>query len=449
MPDILLVDPPCTSRLWEPHSEHLGIGYLAAELRNAGYKVEIMDAGLLRWSLKKTCREILKRNPKILGISVVQPAVKNTLYIGKFLRKNGLKSHICLGGHFPTLKTRELLEKATFVDSIVYGEGDITFPELVKTIFEKGNFENLKGVAWKTEGKIKINPPQPLVENLDDLPFPARDTLPVVLRWGRNAMMITSKGCYGNCIFCGPRAFYHRSPGKKWRGRSAENVAEELEFLYKNWKTEVVDFLDDNFFGPGEKGKERAEEIARLIIKKKLPVKFSIECRVDNVEKKLFSFLKKAGLYEVRLGVESGVQKILDRYGKGVTVEDNRRAIKILQECDIDCRIGFIPADPWMSFEEFLENGQFLREIGSPTAFNITRLSVVAGTPLEDILRSEGKLIERSFYDFDYHFSDKKVKMIYGIYRTGQILQNLYHRIINKIKITTSDLKAKLNFSEY
>ncbi|MCD6407326.1 B12-binding domain-containing radical SAM protein [Candidatus Aerophobetes bacterium] len=441
---ILLVDPPCTSRVWEPHSEHLGIGYLASELREEGFDAEIMDAGLLRWSPTRTCREILKRKPDILGISVVQPAVKNTFFIVKFLREKGLKSHICLGGHFVTLKTEAVLQNFPSVDSVVYGEGDITFPLLVKKISNNEDWKCIEGIGYREEGRVVINPPRPLVENLDGLPFPARDTLPLVLRWGRNPIVITSKGCYGKCIFCGPRAFYEKSPGRKWRGRSAENVLEELEYLYKKWEVEVVDFLDDNFFGPGEKGKKRAEDIAKGLIKRKIPVKFSIECRVDNVERELFSLLKKAGLYEVRLGVESGVQKILDRYGKGVTVEDNKKAVKTLKELGIDCKIGFIPADPWMNFEEFLENGQFLRELGSPSAFNITRLSVVAGTPLEEILRKEGKLIEKSFYEFDYYFSDKKVKFLYSVYRTIQVIQNLYHRFISRIDIALRDLKYYL-----
>ena len=438
---ILLVDPPCGSRLWEPHSEHLGIGYLAAELRQEGFDVEILDAGLLRWGLRKTCREILKKAPRILGISVVQPAVKNTLFIVKLLREKGLKSHICLGGHFPTLKTRVLLENCPFVDSVVYGEGDITFPSLVRKILNNEDWQKIKGIGFKKEGRVVINPPQSLVDDLDELPFPARDTLPLVLRWGRNSIVISSKGCYGRCIFCGPRAFYDRCPGKKWRGRSAENVLEELDYLHKNWGVEIVDFLDDNFFGPGEKGRKRVEDIAKGLIKKNIPVRFSIECRVDNVESSLFSLLKKAGLYEVRLGVESGVQRILDKYQKDISVEDSKKAIQILRDLDIDCKIGFIPADPWMNFDEFLENGQFLRDLGSPAAFNITRLSVVAGTLLEEILRKEGKLIEKSFYEFDYRFSDSKVKVIYSIYRVIQIIQNLYHRLISRIDIGMRDFK--------
>ncbi|MBE0477865.1 B12-binding domain-containing radical SAM protein [Candidatus Aerophobetes bacterium] len=442
--NILLVNPPCGSRLWEPHSEHLGIGYLAAELRVRRYEVEIMDAGLYRWSVKKTCKEILKSSPDILGISVVQPALKNTFSIVKFLREKGLKSHICLGGHLPTLKTNQLMENFPLVDCVVYGEGDISFPHLVEKISEKNGWEDIKGIAYRDADDVKINPPQPLIENLDELPFPARDTLPLVLRWGRNAMLITSKGCYGRCIFCGPRAFYEKLPGRKWRGRSAENVLEELKLLHQDHSVKVVDFLDDNFFGPGEAGKKRAEDIARGIVRQKFPIKFSIECRADNIDKKLFSFLKKAGLYEVRIGIESGVQRILDRYQKNVSVEDNKKAIQILKELGIDCRIGFIPADPWMSFEEFLENGQFLRDMGSPTAFNITRLSVVAGTPLEDILRKEGKLIEKSFHNFDYLFSDKKVKLIYTLYRAIQISQNLCHRLVSKINVTLRDLTHSL-----
>jgi len=438
---ILLIDPPCGSRLWEPHSEHVGLGYLAAELRQAGYKVEIMDAGLLRWSVRRTCQEILKRSPEIVGISVVQPAVKNTLTIVKYLRERGLKSHICLGGHFPTLKTHLLLERCPWVDSVVYGEGDITFPLLVKKVLEGDDWRDIRGIGYRARDEIKINPPRPLVEDLDSLPFPARDTLFLVLRWGRNAILISSKGCYGKCIFCGPRAFYERCPGKKWRGRSAENVVEEIKWLHLGWQVKVIDFLDDNFFGPGEKGKERVEEIARKILTTNLKIRFSIECRVDNVEKKLFSLLKKAGLYEVRLGVESGVQRLLDLYQKGVTVEENKKAIQILKDLNITCRIGFIPADPWMSFEEFLKNGEFLREMGSPTAFNITSLSVVAGTPLEEILRKEGKLIEKSFYQFDYRFTDKRVKLFYTLYRVIQVIQNLYHRLLSRIDITLRDVR--------
>ena len=434
MPDVLLVTPPRRMRLVrEEIGENLGLGFLAAVLRKKGISVEILDATVSDWNLRKTAAEVLQRSFRVLGVSLVLPSmIKPGFELIKMVtaskqrRKVGEKAFlVAVGGHTPSLAWRETLSACPEIDAVIRGEGELTFLEFVEKAAGEQNWEGISGIAFSRNGTPLANPPRALIPNLDDLPPPAHDLLPQVLSRGGHATVYSSRGCYGNCSFCSIRAFYNLAPGLKWRAMSPGAVVDEIERLHMDYGVEEFHFSDDNFIGPGPAGRDRAFEIGRAIIRRGLKVRFMISARADNVDRDLLALLKEAGLVQVFLGVEAGVQTMLDRFNKGVTVEENRRAVSIIRNLGIEPVIGFILFDPDTSVQELLDNLTFLKSIGlTEGGLNsrldvLNRLEVYPGTPVEQDLKLRGNL-GGDFTDYRYRFRDPVVSAVYHALRTFQ-----------------------------
>lgn len=403
--DLLLVVPPFyqgTKDLTSGVKEYLGVAYLAAAAREKGLAVEILDTDLKRLNVFQSIKEITHCASKVIGFSVLQVAIGPTLEIIKGLRKIGIDVHITLGGHFPTFARKAILREFPEVDSIVVGEGELTLIELVERITRDESWQDIRGLSYYRWNRLVDNPPQALIEDLDLLPFPARDTLPDVVRQRGTAAMLSSRGCWGSCSFCSVDAFYGLSAGKKWRMRSPENIVEEIEYLIKEYRQQYIVFNDDNFIGLGSKGKERAYEIGDQIKKRRLDFKFNISLSPKDVDKDLLSQLKQAGLYSVFLGIESMNQRSLKLFNKKLAVQDNLKAIAILEDLGIYYQLGFIMFDPFITIPELKSNFTFLRERVLISRFSATHLfmhdlRVLEGTSLERFLSKEGLLEKRNF----------------------------------------------------
>ncbi len=429
--DVLLVNPPSdfgpvTGE--EGSREHLGLGYLAATLRQAGFTVEILDAYFGGCSVRQTAEAILKRQCRVLGISVFQSAARKTFDLLKHLRRGGLKAHITLGGHFPSLKDQEIMRHAPEVDSIVRGEGEHTLLELVRAVSDGAGFSEVLGLTFRKGSDIIRNDPRPLIRDLDSLPFPARDTLDTK-KAGPRAMVASSRGCYATCSFCSIRSFYKSSPGPTWRGRTPENVVDEIEWLNQSYGVTTISFADDSFCGPGKAGKDRARRIGEEILRRGLNIEYSVDLRANDIEEEFLAFLKSSGLRGVFLGLESGVQSDLDLYSKGVTVEQNVKALQVIRDLGLEVKVGFILFNPESKVGEVIRNLEFLKEQGLQQIVP-NELLVLAGTPIERILESRGSLLG-PFWRRSYRYSSFWVSLMARLFRAGRWAKRLAQRGLN------------------
>lgn len=399
--------------------EHLGLAYLASSLRQHGHHVDLIDGILMGWGLEQMAAAILSRPCDVLGISILfQELLPRAFQLVRKVRQRGFRQYIVVGGHPSHFLYREILRDCTGIDSVVLGEGEVTVVELAAALEAGKEWQTVPGLAFRQDGQVVTSPPRPLVRDLDDLPFPARDLLPVAMRWRPVASVLRSRGCYGHCTFCDTRAFYGSVRGAPWRVRSAENVVAELQELVGRYGVKRVQFWDDNFMGPGEVGKERAHELAAAIVQAGLRITFSMECRVNDVEPGVIGHLKEAGLDTVFLGIESGVQAALDVFGKGVTVEDNLRAIRLLQDMGIRVKVGFIFFHPYTTVEEMQANLDFLRrtfgnwpQVKAAVGQPLNKLEVYAGTPIFSRLQEEGRL-KGPYFRRRYDFQDPLVALV-------------------------------------
>lgn len=207
------------------------------------------------------------------------------------------------------------MEKNVAVDAVVIGEGENTLTEVVESLGKRNIFEGLKGVAYKYQDQIIHNQPRPLIENLDDIPFPAYHLLPRLKRYKSRSRaepvgyIFTSRGCPSQCTFCS------RNFGTFWRPHSANRVVDEISYLVKEHRVRQIDILDDNF----TLDINRAAEILDLLAHRRMGIAINLQSgvRVDSVNKELLLKMKKAGVFKIAFGIESGDQNILKKIKKG------------------------------------------------------------------------------------------------------------------------------------
>ena len=414
-----------------PLSACLMTGYIASTLMSRHHDVTVVDANLYEWSFNKTVQELKKKSFRLLGVHLVYlwEYTSDIFEALSTLKKNIPDVHINLYGHFPTFAFKDLLTEHPFIDSITIGEPEGTFLELADAVVNnRGNSTlcTIDGLAFnasnsKTDGTvvkddIVRNKPRIPVSNLDYLPFPYRDDFELKKKKGISTYILASRGCYGKCTFCYLDNFY--GDESSWRGRSPGNIFNEISDIYEKYGERYFYFADANFFGPGRKGRERACELADLIVCNDIKIKFGIECRVNDIEGKTISALVKAGLREVFLGVESGSQRSLVKFRKYTTVEDNKNAINILRKYGIEPNYGFIMFEPDSTLADVRENFEFLKEMEMLKSPSITahllhhKQTIFKGTLDFEKINNGSKPVSEIMYECTYEFKDKSVKAL-------------------------------------
>jgi anaerobic magnesium-protoporphyrin IX monomethyl ester cyclase len=312
----------------------LGLAYVAAVLKQANHQVKIIDL-----NVESVDYQTLPYSDfDLIGISVDTTRYPIALKIAEAVKRQ--KRMVVAGGQHVTFFDSETLSTGLF-DFVVRGEGEYTMLDLVKHIEEGNSFQEVKGISYLSDGELIRTPSRPLIQDLDSLPFPARDLLPlqnytVTLKGRFMSAALTSRGCPFNCDFCSASQFF----GRKWRTRSIENVMEELELLYENYGYRAVAFFDDHFtLNPN-----RMIEFCENILKNNWDLYWWAFSRVDSVVKNegLVELMAKAGLKQVFIGFESGNQEVLDNYGKDLSVDNAFKAVEILKKYKISVWASFI-----------------------------------------------------------------------------------------------------------
>lgn len=413
---------PINSLFLHRFRENLGIGALAACLKENGQTVKIIDSNLSELPFNDMVMSIVNEDPKLVGISLLYDL--HSYYacrLIKQLRKCGYKGHITIGGAFSTSIYEHFLAAFPELDSVIRGEGERTILELTQCLKDGTDWRKIDGIAWRRDHEIVVNNPRKVIEDLSLLPKADRNTLCELRK--RNlkisaASMYTSRGCYGQCIYCSAPTISSLSKDKKWRGKSPEAVVEEMKYLVDCFGVEFIYLCDDNFFGYGLDRDERLKKLATLMIENNIKVKIHAEIRVDaKIDMEVLELLKKAGLYEVLLGIESGSQAALNRWKKGVTVEKNMQAVDIARELGFQLEPAFIMCDPYSTVEEFKENVQFIKDTELHKCKNplylFNQMIVYPGTGLETKLIQEGLVQQNDIWNIQENLDNAEELLDY------------------------------------
>jgi anaerobic magnesium-protoporphyrin IX monomethyl ester cyclase len=408
---VCLINPPrIQPKLWGKPSafQPLDIAYVAAVLEKE-HEVKIIDCPTEGWKnlqeidgvkyrLGLTKEEIAQRirqwEPNLVVITVPFSGWWRTAFEAASAVKSVNKEiKVSLIGLHPSAKPLDSLAHPN-IDYVVIGEPEETVAELAK-ILEKEknpNLKKVKGIGFTKEGEVIITQPRPVIEDLDSLPFPARHLLPMKELFEAIkktpirgeirkpcARVLTSRGCPNNCIFCSN----HIVMGKKWRGRTPKNVADELEQIVQTYGIKQVDFEDDNLTF----NKPRMEAICDEITKRKLDIEWYTPngVRADCLDARLLSKMRRSGCQRIMVAPESGVQRVVDQIIKKnqdlKKVEAaivNARKVGIKVSCFFI--IGFI-GETKEDIQATIEYAHLLRQLGADR-FYFSYATPLVGTEL-------------------------------------------------------------------
>jgi anaerobic magnesium-protoporphyrin IX monomethyl ester cyclase len=418
---VCLINPPrIHPKLWgKPNVfQPLEIAYVAALLERL-HTVRIIDApteglnnlediGGMRYRVGLKSEEIADRirrwSPDVVGITIPFSGwSKPAFEVASTVKSIDKDIITVLDGTHPSARPIDCLANPN-IDFVVIGEREHTMFELVGSL-EQDNMRDLKkirGIAFIQNGKRVFTPPRPLIEDLDSLPFPARHLLPMdkylaavkenplrgVIRkpW---AAMMTSRGCPYNCVFCS----IHIVMGKKWRGRSPENVVDEIEQLVRTYRIEQVDFNDDNM----TLDKKRMENICDLIVKRGLDIEWYTPngVRADTLDKNLLTKMSASGCKKLRIAPESGVQRVVDQIiKKKQNLKKVEEAVVLSKKLGIRIGCFFVIGligETSEDIEESIKYAYKLRQLGAEI-FHFSIATPLYGTELYEQAKRGGFL---------------------------------------------------------
>lgn len=341
--DILFVNPPSPdnsiiirdfNRSGRTSKERIiwpqtDLAYLAAMVPK-NLKIEILDCIAERMNWDKFLKVLNIKKPRYVVSHVITSTAQNDLRVFKEAKKIGAIT-ATMGPHVTELPEKTLKENPD-LDFVMLGEPEITFQELVKTIDSKNNnFEKIKGLAYRLNGEIKLNEKRELIANLDELPLPCQDLLPLdkyvfPFMASKFTFVISERGCPFPCTFCRQPIMWER----KVRHRSPENIIEELKLLKKLGVKEFI-FHADTF----TLDKDRVMKLCQIMLDENLNLRWGCNSRVDTVDEEMLKIMKKAGCWMIAYGIESGSPEILEKCEKEATVKQAEETIRLTHKIGI------------------------------------------------------------------------------------------------------------------
>jgi len=402
----------------------LSLSYLASVLAQEGIEVKILDFLVTQYHPKKLRRELEEYRPQLVGATCVTlnyPIARRMLKVCK-----AFDPHIftVIGGPHVTFAPEETLLQSPWIDAVVIGEGERTLVELVRAVEEDKNIHHVPGIAFADGGMVVKTPPQARIENLDQLPLPARELLPMARyrALGTPCTVITSRGCPFSCIFCSGRRMF----GPKVRFRNPGLVVDEIEKLQRDFGLAKINIVDDTF----TLNHHHARAVCEEMLRRNLKIKWSAFARVDKISEDLAQLMNRSGCEWILFGVESADEEILKTIRKGITPEEVRRGVKIATEAGINVFNSFILGLPGESRDTALKSMAFGDELyhkyGAKYGFHI--LSPLPGTELYDRTKDYGvRILSRNWTRYNANepitetatMSKEMIKEAMAIYDRG------------------------------
>jgi anaerobic magnesium-protoporphyrin IX monomethyl ester cyclase len=352
--DVVLFNSPVTvrnshARLAPP----LGLEYLAAALRQAGFRVSGADFNISGLNLRRVGAIVDYEHPKIVGISAMTETYPNAIAIARCVKEVAPGTVVVLGGAHPTIVPDEVIAEDA-VDFVIAGAGEQGIVALARAIRDgDGGLAAVPGLVWSDAEVVHTNPRASLASP-DDLPRPARDLFPVDLYEDSWNVLTATGSCPFRCPFCSAASLWQ---GRR-RMRSPEGIVSELRDLASDFGVDRVFFTDDLFTLDKAWVRGLCAELRTL----ERPVEWGCATRVDQVDADLLCEMAEAGCTGIQFGVESGSQRILDSV-KGIDKQGVLDAIRSAVEAGIDPVSSFMIPFPEDTAETLAESLAFMHEV--------------------------------------------------------------------------------------
>ncbi|MBI4927800.1 MAG: B12-binding domain-containing radical SAM protein [Anaerolineae bacterium] len=448
---------PGDDYLADGHSFHLGLAYLGAVLREHGRTVGVLDSfaesvhqrrpvvddGWEEYGL--TDEQIVERiadfQPDLIGLTIpfsCQHYMGQRL--GRLIKQRLPGVLLVAGGNHVTAATQVM--DAEVFDWLVMGEGELTFPALIDALEQGQSPEGMLGIV--RPGEITLGKPG-YIEDLDALPLPALDLLPLDKIWNggrRWIIMVATRGCNNACNFCS----IHIVMGRRIRRRSIQNVLDEIDLRVKRDRIQDIYFEDDNMTGDPAWAKELFRQIAARRYGLRLYARNGI--RADTVDRELLQLMKKAGFQDFMIAPESGSQQTLDHIiGKHMRLEDCTRAVQLAHEVNLDINLFFVigfPGETWEDIEQTVAYAHKLRKMGAKGVW-LSLASPYPGTRLFRQCMEQGLMPE----EFDYRRCRTVDYQIHNPLYTAEELKAYRAKVMAELAPHTSKLDNLRNALRY
>ncbi|MFC1590763.1 B12-binding domain-containing radical SAM protein [Candidatus Omnitrophota bacterium] len=402
---IVLVSPPFSYgkvNILGPKSPRLGLAQLAACLREQGYgNIRIIDATAMDYGEREVVEAILNEEPAFVGFTATTTEYPIVLKIAEKLKKE--RSSVCcvIGGPHITVMPETF--RGDVFDYAVIGEGEKTILELMDYVFHaKGDVSRIKGLAFTRNAKLISTDQREFLQDLDTLPMPAHDLLPVdhyrppaMSDRGRLfTCMITSRGCPFQCSFCSSSRIF----GRRIRSRSVEKVIEEIDYLQDRFGISHIYFQDDEFIV----NRKRLLAFCDAMKKRKRNCIWDCLGRVSDIDEEVARAMAEAGCIGIIFGAEFGYQEGLDRVGKRITLDMTRKAIRVTKAVGISARASFMMGFPWEGEKEIRKTIDFAMDIKA----DILALQIFIpypGTEIYQQMLDENLIVNREWSDYIQH----------------------------------------------
>lgn len=370
MVDIMLVNPPTPDgEIWIRTQHRVGrrsrenmvwpqvsLAQMAAMLHPT-YTVKVVDANAERMSWAEFTEIINQCKPRYYMTQVTAPTLENDMF-GAFLAKARGAKTIAFGTHVTPIP-RETLSAYPALDFVLVGEPDLTIRDLmdhldgkidqrspeIELLFDKHDMlykpsfhedgtvdlSGIKGMAWRNNGEIVINPTRPFIHDLDAMPMPMHELLPLQeyrmpLIKGAFTFIVTSRGCPAGCTYCIKHVNYQYTA----RVRSPENIMEEL------WKLKKLGINNIHMYADlFTVNREQVMGLCKLMIEQKINLRWTCNSRVDYVDEELLNMMAKAGCWLISWGLESGNEQILKHAKKGAYPEKAQASLTAARKAGI------------------------------------------------------------------------------------------------------------------
>jgi anaerobic magnesium-protoporphyrin IX monomethyl ester cyclase len=376
MSDILLVKPSPPKKFL-PYPP-LGPGYLASILRDHGISVSILNLEIDELTDDEFIDLVKNESPKIVGFSCMTCNFFSGIHFVSQVKKVNPDIVTVFGGAHPTFQAREILNTYRDIDIVVRGEGECTFLELVRRLQGKESISSVEGITYRGGDGIRETPNRPFIDDLDSLPFPARELMGLD-KYPRpvQGCLITSRGCPWRCLYCSTSELH----GHGFRACSPSYVVDEMRVLVDQYKCTNISVADDLFTFD----KKRSIAICDEIMNRDMKITWGCSVRADTVDRELLSKMRESGCVALFIGIETVNENVMKLIKKGLKFEKVKKSIRIAKELGFHVKASFILGLPYQTPDEPDKILEFVKEAGLEPPGDMITINMLCPFPGTDI----------------------------------------------------------------
>lgn len=340
-------------------------------------------------------------SPDVAVLETSTPSFDKDILTAQRIKQNLRDVKLVLVGPHVSVFPFQILDEYGLIDYILVGEYEYTLLELINCLENGGGWENVLGLAYRENDEIKINNRRPAIKDLNSLPWPERESLPMYNYRDNfcnlpapNVQVAASRGCPYQCVFClWPQVMYNEYV---YRKRNPKKVIDEIIWLVNKYDFRAVYFDDDTF----NIDREYVLDICNEMKIREFKIPWAIMARADLMDEKLLKFLKDAGLYAVKYGVELADEKILDHCGKNMNLKKSLELIKFTKQVGIKVHLTFCLGLPGETKETIQKTIRFIEAV-NPDSAQFSFATPFPGTRYFEYVKKKGWLLSEHWPDFD------------------------------------------------